>query len=317
MSSEVPAAGFDLLSPIDQLMHPYREQFPANLKLPSQGHSRDQVLAELLKLREIEEGRWRDGYASGSVYHGGAEHIEFLNQVYAINSQANQLHSDLWPSAAKFEAEIVAMTAHMLNADQTGAPFGSEHGVCGSVSSGGSESILLAMKTYRDWAEDKKGITEPEIVVPVSGHAAFHKAAQYFKIKLVPVGLDANYRADVDQVVEAINDNTVAVVGSAPIFRMARSIRWKRCRTWHWSEVWVFMSMPVSVGSLPWAESRDAPCPRSTSACRALLMSCDTHKYGFAARETSVVLYRGQNYDAIILHYRRLAGDFITPTSRQ
>ena len=88
--------------------------------------------------------------------------------MYAIQSQANQLHADLWPSAAKFEAEIVAMTAHMLGAGQGDAPFGSEHGICGSVTSGGSESILLAMKTYRDWARDKRGITAPEIVLPVS-----------------------------------------------------------------------------------------------------------------------------------------------------
>ena len=93
-------------------------------------------------------------------------HIDFLNRIYATQSQANQLHSDLWPSAAKFEAEIVSMTAQMSSAEATVVPFDSENGVCGSVSSGGSESILLAMKTYRDYARDKRGITEPELVVP-------------------------------------------------------------------------------------------------------------------------------------------------------
>ena len=85
------------------------------------------------------------------------------------------------------------MTAHMLSAEACGEPFDSENGVCGSVSSGGSESILLAMKTYRDWAREKRGITEPELVVPRSAHAAFHKAAQYFNIKLVPVPLDDSF----------------------------------------------------------------------------------------------------------------------------
>ena len=78
------------------------------------------------------------------MYHGDQEHIDFLNQVYAINSQSNPLHADVWPSANKFEAEIVAMTADMLG--------GAGQDVCGTLSSGGTESIMLAMKTYRDWA---------------------------------------------------------------------------------------------------------------------------------------------------------------------
>ena len=86
-------------------------------------------------MREREQDRWEDGFASGSVYNGDPEHIAFLNEVYALNSQANPLHADLWPSTVKFEAEIVAMAAHML---------GDVDGVCGTVSSGGTESILLA-----------------------------------------------------------------------------------------------------------------------------------------------------------------------------
>lgn len=296
MSSEVPAAGFDLLAPIDQMMHPYREQFPANLKLPSQGRPRDEVLAEMMELRALEEGRWQEGYASGSVYHGDSDHIEFLNKAYALNSQANQLHTDIWPSAAKFEAEIVAMTAHMLNGDQAEGPIGSEQGICGSVTSGGSESILLAMKTYRDWAEEKKGVTAPELVVPVSAHAAFHKAAQYFKMKLVPIGLDDQFRADVGQLAEAITDNTVAVVGSAPNFPYGTidpleemsDIARQRGVGFH---------VDACLGGyfLPWAEKLGRPVPPFDFRLPGVTsMSCDTHKYGYAAKGTSVVLYRGQ-----------------------
>ena len=98
-------------------------------------------------MRDREQERWADGFASGSVYHGDPEHIAFLNEVYAINSQANPLHADLWPSTVKYEAEIVAMAANML---------GGVDGVCGTVSSGGTESILLAMKVYRDRAYDAR-----------------------------------------------------------------------------------------------------------------------------------------------------------------
>ena len=131
-----------------------------------------------------EAPKWRDGFASGAVYHGGDEHVAFLNEVYALNSQANPLHPELWPSAVKYEAEVVAMTASML-----GGGAGGVDTVCGTVSSGGTESILLAMKTYRDQARDERGITDPEMVVPLSAHAAFDKAAQYFGIRTVPVPL--------------------------------------------------------------------------------------------------------------------------------
>ena len=109
------------------------------------------------------------------------EHIEFLNQVYALQSQSNPLHADLFPSASKFESEIVAMTAAMLGAKQTPDPIG------GTVNSGGTESILLAMKSYRDLAQKTRGITHPEMIVPITAHVAFDKAAQYFGIKMVRI----------------------------------------------------------------------------------------------------------------------------------
>ncbi len=188
MTTDSPSA--DLAGMLDQMMHPYRGKMAEFPRLPAAGLAHGEVLGTMEVLRAQEEARWKNGFASGAVYNGDQEHVEFVNRAYAMHSQANPLHPDLWPSAAKFEAEIVSMTAHMLHGDQTGAPVGSENGVCGSVTSGGSESILLAMKTYRDWARATKGITQPEIVVPVSAHAAFHKAAQYFnlKLQLVPVG---------------------------------------------------------------------------------------------------------------------------------
>ena len=126
----------------------------------------------------MEESSWQKGYVSGAVYHGDREHIDFLNQVYALQSQSNPLHTDLFPSASKFESEIVSMTAAMLGSQ------GTDDDICGAVSSGGTESILLAMKTYRDWAKETKGITRPEIVIPATAHAAFDKAGEYFHIKV-------------------------------------------------------------------------------------------------------------------------------------
>ncbi len=243
----------------------------------------------------MEQARWKDGFASGSVYHGDDEHIAFVNQVYNAQSQSNPLHPDLWPSAARFEAEIVAMTAHMLGAGAIDAPFGSEHGICGSVSSGGSESILLAMKTYRDWARAKRNITAPEIVLPTSAHAAFHKAAQYFNLQVKLVPLDAEYRADLDAVADAITPNTIALVGSAinfpygtidPIDAMGELAQ----------KYDIGLHVDGCLGGffLPWAEKLGEPVPPFDFRVPGVTsMSCDTHKYGYAPKGTSVVLYRG------------------------
>src|SRR5690606_32890562 len=125
-----------------------------------------------------EHERWQRGFVSGAVYHGDAEHVELLSQVYALHSQSNPLHADVWPSASKYEAEIVSMTADLLGASAlAGDP---QRRVCGTVTSGGTGSILLAMKAYRDHARERRGITAPEIVTAETAHTAFDKAAQYF-----------------------------------------------------------------------------------------------------------------------------------------
>ncbi len=285
-----------ILAPIDKMMHPYRERFESVSQLPTEGRDRAAILEEMQQLRDLEQARWEEGYASGSVYHGDNEHVDFVSKVYAIQSQSNPLHPDLWPSAAKFEAEIVAMTAHMLGAGQTTAPFGSEEGVCGSVSSGGSESILLAMKTYRDWARDKKGITQPEIVLPVSAHAAFHKAAQYFNLEAKVVPLDDDFRVEVAAMADAITPNTIALVASAvnfpygtidPIDKVGELAQAH--------DIGLHVDGCLGGFFLPWAEKLGQPVPPFDFRVPGVTsMSCDTHKYGYAPKGTSVVLYRGQ-----------------------
>jgi len=285
-----------ILGPLDQMMHPYRDKFEIVSKLPANGRSHADILAEMQELERIEHDRWEDGFASGSVYNGDQDHIDFVNKVYAIQSQANQLHADLWPSAAKFESEIVAMTAHMLGAGEVGAPFGSEQGICGSVTSGGSESILLAMKTYRDWARDKKGITEPEIVAPISAHAAFHKAAQYFGLTIKIVPLDADFRADMAKVAEAITPNTIALIASAvnfPYGTIDPIDKFGALAQKH--QIGLHVDGCLGGYFLPWVEKLGHPVPPFDFRVPGVTsMSCDTHKYGYAPKGTSVVLYRGQ-----------------------
>ncbi len=104
----------EMMDDLVETVKPYQDGFDTFTQIPAEGCDRASILDEMQRLRDLEEGRWKDGRVSGAVYHGDQDHIDFLNQVYALQSQSNPLHSDVWPSASKFEAEIVAMTAHML-----------------------------------------------------------------------------------------------------------------------------------------------------------------------------------------------------------
>jgi sphinganine-1-phosphate aldolase len=282
----------ELMAALERQLKPYRGELPSFPRLPGDGLPRAEVTGLVERLAAVEDSRWRNGYASGAVYHGDPEHVAFLNRVYAAQSQSNPLHPDLWPSAAKFEAEIVAMTADMLGARHAdpAAP------VAGTVSSGGTESILLAMKTYRDFARARRGIAEPEIVAPVTAHAAFDKAARYFDMTLVRVPVDAGFKADLAAMADAITERTAVVVGSAPTFPHGiidpipeiAALAAERGAGCH---------VDACLGGfiVPWAEKLGYPVPPFDFRLPGVTsMSADTHKYGYAAKGSSVILYRGK-----------------------
>lgn len=284
----------EMMGGLEASLKPYKDKFQTFAKLPETGRSREEILRDMESLHEQEEAHWKDGFVSGAVYHGDEEHIEFLNQVYAINSQSNPLHADVWPSTTKFEAEIVSMTAEMLG--------GAGQGVCGTVSSGGTESIMLAMKTYRDRARETKGITRPEMIAPVTAHAAFDKASQYFGIKMVKIPVDADSRADVNAASKAINRNTVVIVGSAPSFphgaidpiEELSGLARRHNAGFH---------TDACLGGfvLPWAEKLGYNIPPFNFRLPGVTsISVDTHKFGYAAKGTSVILYRNEE----LRHYQ-------------
>ncbi len=282
-----------LVGAIERSLKPYRDVVPSFARLPEKGRAKEDILADVDTMAAHEEARWRDGYASGAVYNGDEEHIAFLNEVYARNSQLNPLHPDLWPRATKYEAEVASMTAGMLGADLSPSRD-DDGGVCGLVTSGGTESILTAMRCARDQARAERGVTDPELVVPFSAHVAFDKAAQYFGMRLVRVPVGEDGKADPAAMADAITPHTAALVGSAPSFPwgvvdpipdlsgLARE-----------RGVWFHTDGCLGGFVLPWAArlGEDLPAfdfrlPGVTS------MSADTHKFGYAAKGTSVVLFR-------------------------
>jgi len=275
----------DPLAEIVAALRPYRDRLPTFERLPAHGRPREEVLADLEAMADAERPRWQDGYASGAVYHGDPEHVEFLARAYALHSQSNPLHVDLWPSATKVEAEIVAMTAALLGAEEADDEIG------GVVSSGGTESILLAVKAHRDRA----GVEHPQMVLPTSAHAAFDKAASLFGLEAVAVPVGPDYRADVAATAAAITDRTVLIVGSAPgyphgvidpIGELSELAR-ERGVGFHTDACLGGFLLPFAARLGHSVEPFDFRLPGVGS------MSADTHKYGYAAKGTSVVLYRG------------------------
>ncbi len=280
------------LSGLERSLKPYRGRRPPLSRLPAEGLGREAVLAEVEALAAEERGRWEGGFASGAVYHGDPEHVAFLNRVYAAVSQANPLHPDLWPSIARMEAEVVAMTASMLGAPAEADP---ERRVCGSVTSGGTESIVLAMKAYRDRAR-ARGVDRPEIVAPSTAHPAFEKAAHWLGMRLRRVPVGAGRLADVAAMRRALGKRTAVVVGSAPCFPYGlvdpiadlSQLAWKRGIGFH---------ADACLGGflLPFARRLGYPVPDFDFRLPGVTsISADTHKFGYAAKGTSVVLYRGR-----------------------
>ena len=282
----------EIVRSLEETLKPYNDTYHVYTSLPSKGRDRDEILKEMQEMNEKEEELWSEGYVSGTVYYSDPEQIAFANKVYELFSQTNPLHPDVWPSMAKFESEIISMTADLMGRKEAIAKKKSTK-ISGTLSSGGTESIMLAMKTYRDKAA-KKGIAEPEIIAPLSAHAAFDKSAQYFKMKLVHIPLGDDFRADVSALEKAINKNTAVIVGTAgtfphgvidPIEEMS-AIAKKNKIPFH---------TDACLGGffLPFARKlgRDVPhfdfrLPGVTS------ISIDTHKYGYTNKGTSVILYR-------------------------
>ncbi len=298
-------------------MHPYSKLFPIYSKLPEKGVDEQEVLREIRYMSEQENKQWQGGQCSGTMYHGGMEHYAFLNEVANLFSYVNLLQRDLCPSGTKFEAEVLAMVARMLHGDEV-SKVNSFDEVAGAVTSGGTESIYNAMYVHREWGRDQKGITEPEVVAPMTIHPAHLKAAHYLGMKVIRVPVNADYEADVDAMAQCITPNTVALAASAGTYPHGVVDPISK-----FSDLALEHNIGLAVDGclggfiLPWIErlGYDVPVfdfrlPGVTS------ISCDTHKYGYALKGTSTINFRNKD----LRHYMYFAQDdwpggmYVSPT---
>jgi len=260
--------------------------------LPAEGWTTDKVRSELSKLSDMEHTRWEDGRVSGAVYHGGSDMIDLQTEAYRQFAVANPIHPDVFPGVRKMEAEVVAMVLSLFNAPPTGA---------GVTTSGGTESILMACLSARQKAYKERGVTKPEMIIPNTAHAAFLKAGEYFNIRVHLVACPApSYKAQTASVSRLINPNTILLVGSAPSYPHGIIDDISAL-----SRLAVRAKLPLHVdcclGSflMPCLSRAGFPIdPFDFSLKGVTSISVDTHKYGFAPKGNSTVLYRDNDLRA-------------------
>ncbi|XP_007896093.1 sphingosine-1-phosphate lyase 1 [Callorhinchus milii] len=256
--------------------------------LPSHGLKETDLLAKLKEYTLLGHIHWEDGKVSGTVYSGDEQLTKLMVKVYGDFAWSNPLHPEIFPGVRKMEAEVVRMVCTLFH----GGPDS-----CGAVTSGGTESILMACKAYRDLAAER-GIQYPEIIAPVSAHAAFDKAAHYFGMKMVHIPLNKTMEVDVKAMKRAISKNTVMLVCSVPQFPHGVMDPVEDV-----AKLAVKYKIPLHVDAclggflIVFMEKAGFHLPLFDFRIEGVTsISADTHKYGFAPKGSSVILYSEKKY---------------------
>lgn len=258
-------------------------------QLPEHGLGQDELLARLDALHEG-DADWRGGKVFSLVYTAGPEHEALLKRASEAFFCENGLNPMAFQSLRRMEADVVRMSIGLLQGPDTAV---------GSMTSGGTESILLAVKTARDRARRKKPwILQPEMVVPETIHVAFDKAAHYFGVKVRYAPLGPDWRVDVKALEKLVNRNTVLIAVSAPQYPHGvidpvpevAKIAKRRKIPFH---------VDACVGGfiLPFLEQIGHPLPPWDFRVDGVTsISADLHKYGFAAKGASVLIHRDMEH---------------------
>ena len=247
------------------------------MSLPLQSRPADEILAELDALKQ-HDVRWKDGRAFTLAYYAGPDVAALGDEAYRRFSSDNALNTDAFPSLRKIQSDVVAMVGRAPRRRPEAAGF---------MTTGGTESLLMAVKAARERGRSERDVTRPNVVLPTSAHAAFEKGCHYFGLESRRVDVRADWRADVDAMADAIDDDTVLVVGSAPQYPQGvidpipddrRPGRRPAASTATSTPAWAGWCSPTWRGS-----ARTIP-PWNFSVPGVTSISVDLHKFGYTTQ---------------------------------
>ena len=259
------------------------------MQIPRQGLSKQEIFNTLqaFKSRDMD---WKAGKVWCYVYNPGENPAEVTRQAYLSFISENGLDPTVFPSMLKLETDVVRAVIYLLHGDSNAV---------GHLTTGGTESIMLTVKTARDMARaTKPHIREPEMILPKTAHAAFHKAAHYLSVTPVLVDIDPQtFKVRAEEIRAAITPNTILLVASAPNYSQGVVDPIAEIGKIAQEESLLF-HVDACVGGLHLSFMRklgydvpdfDFTVPGVTS------ISTDLHKYGYAAKGCSVIMYRSKD----------------------
>jgi len=258
----------------------------ANIEFPQKGIPREELLSTLRSLKSGDSD-WQHGRMFSLIFNAGEDVARITEEAYTMFVVENGLSPFAFPSLLKMETEVASMMANLFHGDSD---------TVGNMTSGGSESIMVAVKAAREYARAKKPrITQPELLMPLSAHPAFNKAAHYLGLKTVIVPTDKKtLAADVAAMRQAITANTIMMVGSAPsyphgIIDHIQDLAKLAAK----NDIWMHVDACVGGLVLPFINKLGYPIPTFDFQIPGVCsVSADIHKYGFTPKGASVILYR-------------------------
>ena len=256
-------------------------------RIPAHGTDAKELLA-LIEERHAEDIDWRGGKAFSLVYNvDDHAHEDLIEQVALRYIHDNALNPFKYPSVLQMELDVISMACQLMGTEPDAA----------ALSSGGTESIFLAVQVARDHARKERGIAEPQLLTPSTAHPAFAKAAKYLDVEhvLVPVGEDG--RADVAATEAATTERTGLVVGSAPCYPYG-VIDDIPALAGMAQERGILFHTDACLGGwiLPWWERLgEEVAPWDFRVPGVTSISADIHKYGYTFKGASTVLYKSRD----------------------
>ena len=277
--------------------------------MPRQGASWVELEAEMRRRGEG-DAQWRQGKTAVYVFNAGEDVARVQKKAYALYMSENGLGPLAFPSLKQMEDEVIGMGLELLHGD--------EHCV-GNMTSGGTDSITMAIKAARDYALANREIPgRPNLVVPYSAHPAFDKACTLMGLELRRVPVDAQLLADVDAMRSAADESTILFAGSAPSFPYGLIDPIEELGAMAADEgVWLHVDACVGGYIAPFVRMNGADIrPFDFEVPAVCSMSADLHKYGYCAKGASTVLFRGEEHrrHMIFDHRDWPGGRMITPT---